>query len=298
MAYKNKERYRPFVCVAFAFSLSCQKFNNKHSKMKQERIDRFVTILDKKLRVRHLKQKRTNNDTPTIVFLHEGLGCIDLWKDFPNLVAEATGLDIIMYERQGHGESDPLNSPRPLNYLEVEAEVYLSQLLQQLKIDRPILIGHSDGATIALIYAALYPVSMVITAAAHVLVEEITIKGIQEAVSNYDKNNIRAKLERYHGNKANDLFWAWANTWLNPEFKSWNVTHYLPKINCPALLVQGKEDEYATLKQLHLIADYLEAPTEVWEIDNCAHAPHIQAKQRFLEKLKCFIKEHILVLKN
>ena len=253
--------------------------------------DTFENVLGKTLRVRHLKSAKGKNK-PTIVLLHEGLGCLELWKNFPSLLARETGLNILIYERQGHGASSPLDLPRPFNYLEIEAQEYLPQLLNQLEIKSPILIGHSDGATIALVYAALYPVSMVLTAAAHVLVEDITIEGVGLAAQSYHKNNIYEKLEKYHGTKAHDLFWAWANTWLNPAFRTWNVRHFLSKINCPVLLIQGKEDEYATLNQLNLIAQGIGSLAQTIVLDNCGHSPHIQARDRFLEALCAFIELH------
>jgi pimeloyl-ACP methyl ester carboxylesterase len=253
--------------------------------------DTFENVLDKTLRVRHLKRD-SGRDKPTLVFLHEGLGCIELWKGFPDLVAKETGLNVMIYERQGYGASSPLDLPRPLDYLEIEAQEYLPQLLQQLGIKRPILIGHSDGATIALIYAALYPVSMVLTAAAHVLVEDLTIAGIEVATQRYHKNKVCQKLEKYHGAKAPDLFWAWADTWLDPAFRNWNVSHFLPAINCPVLLVQGKEDEFATLDQIDLIAKEIGSQAKIVVLDNCAHSPHIQAKDKFLDALCAFIKRH------
>lgn len=254
------------------------------------RIDTFENVLDKRLRVRHIKRVDGENK-PSIVFLHEGLGCIELWKNFPDLLATETGHNVVVYERQGHGASSPLDLPRPLDYLEIEAQEYLPQLLKQLNIKCPILIGHSDGATIALIYAALYPVSMVLTAAAHVLVEDITIKGVGGVAQHYHKNNIYKKLEKYHGTKAHDLFWAWADTWLNPAFKAWNIMHFLPQISCPVLLIQGRADEYASLDQQDLIAQKIGKLAQTIVLENCGHSPHIQAKSEFLEALCAFIKE-------
>lgn len=253
--------------------------------------DTFETVLDKTLRVRHLKQV-SGEGKPSIVFLHEALGCIELWKNVPNLVAKATGLNVLIYERQGHGESSPLDLPRPLDYLEIEAQEYLPQLLKQLEIKRPILIGHSDGGTIALIYAALYPVSMVLTAAAHVLVEDFTLEGVGLAAQNYHKNSLGEKLAKYHGAKAHDLFWAWADTWLNPAFKAWNVIPFLAEISCPVLLVQGKEDEFGTLDQIDLIAEKIGSQAQIVVLENCGHSPHVQAKDRFLEVLCGFIGLH------
>jgi pimeloyl-ACP methyl ester carboxylesterase len=280
------------VCIAFVFLyiLYLARITSKIKTMKaQITKDTFETVLDKTLRVRRIINA-SGKDKPTIVFLHEALGCIELWKNFPDLVAKETGHNVMIYERQGHGASSSLDLPRPLDYLEIEAQEYLPQLLEQLGIKRPILIGHSDGATIALIYTALYPVSMLLTAAAHVLVEEITIEGVGLAAESYHKNNICKKLEKYHGTKAHDLFWAWADTWLNPAFKAWNVRHFLSKIHCPVLLIQGKEDEFATLDQQDLIAKEIGSLAQTIVLENCGHSPHIQAKDSFLEGLCEFIK--------
>ena len=252
----------------------------------------FVQVVDKRLRVQQFYQESGENK-PTIVFLHEGLGSIELWKDFPQMVMQATGLNILLYERQGHGQSEALNTPRPLNYLEVEALEYLPVLLEQLGIQEPILLGHSDGGTIALLYAAQYPVKLLITAAAHVLVEDITVKGIQDVVAYYQQGKMLPKLMAYHGEKAAALFAAWADTWLHPEFRNWNVAACLSDINCPALLLQGKEDEYATDEHLNLIVDGIGANARGLLIDGCGHSPHIQAKEFFLEQTVAFIQEQL-----
>lgn len=253
--------------------------------------ERFVTVLGKQLRIREFKQASGDN-RPTLVFLHEGLGCIELWKDFTALLIEKTGLNALVYERQGYGQSDHLDLPRPLDYLEIEAQKYLPNLLEQLNITKPILLGHSDGGTIALIYAALYPTSLLITAAAHVFVEDITISGIKKVAHNYQKEVLGKQLEKYHGVKADDLFWAWADTWLHEGFRNWNVTQFLPQINCPSLLIQGRDDEYATLDQLEFIAKEIGAQAQFLILENCGHSPHIQAKQSLLRYVDIFIKQN------
>lgn len=251
-------------------------------------IEELVNIHGKQLNVRQLIQNSVN-DKPTLVFLHEGLGCIELWKDFPILLAEATGLNALIYERQGYGQSAALDLPRPLDYLEQEAAIYLPCLLEHYHLQNPILVGHSDGGTIALIYAANYPVTMVLAAAAHVLVEDITIRGIQDVVAQYKKNKFANKLEQYHGKKADDLFWAWADTWLNPSFRAWNITYLLPQITCPVLLLQGKKDEYATDKHLHLIVKEIGSSASGILLEDCGHSPHIQSKGLMLNYFVKFI---------
>lgn len=254
--------------------------------------DTWVAVAGKKLRVRQINHP-DGLGKPTMVFLHEGLGCIALWKDFPQLLVEKTGLNALIYERQGYGQSSHLDLPRPLNYLEIEAQKYLPALLEHFSIQEPILVGHSDGGTIALIYAALYPVSMLLVVAAHVLVEEVTLEGIQTAVEAYHKETVGKKLEKYHGAKADDLFWAWANTWLHPEFRAWNIKDYLPQINCPTLVVQGREDEYATTAHLDYIAEGIGSCAKKKLIDACAHVPHVQAKIPLLKEMKLFVEKNL-----
>ena len=249
-----------------------------------------ITVLNKSLRVQHLTVNAAATQ-PTIVFLHEGLGCVELWKDTPQQIVEATGLNAIVFDRQGYGQSDEMDLPRPLDYLEREARLHLPALLEALNIKNPILIGHSDGGTIALIYAALYPTKAVVAAAAHILVEPITLEGIRAAVGQYKPLNMEQKLQRYHGEKADTLFWAWADTWLHPDFEAWNVAHFLSDITCPVLGIQGKDDEYATDQHLEWIADGIGVQANGLLLNNCAHVPHVQAKKTFLEAVIAFIKQ-------
>lgn len=254
--------------------------------------DGFITVLGKQLRIREFQQASGAN-RPTLVFLHEGLGSIELWKDFTNLLVERTGLNALVYERQGYGQSDLLDLPRPLDYLEIEAQQYLPALLEQLSIKKPILLGHSDGGTIALVYASLYSTSLLIAVAAHIFVEDVTIDGIYKVAQSYKRETLGKQLEKYHGDKAHDLFWAWADTWLHKGFRNWNVTEFLPQINCPTLLVQGEEDEYATLDQLEQIAQGIGQHAETLILKKCGHSPHIQAKQPLLDNVDKFIQRYI-----
>jgi pimeloyl-ACP methyl ester carboxylesterase len=256
----------------------------------------FLKVLNKTLRVQSLSHPDISaKEKPTLVFLHEGLGCIELWKGFPELLATATGLNAIVYERQGYGASDPLDLPRPMDYLEREALDYLPELLRQLKIKNPILVGHSDGASIALVYAGRYPVKALISEAAHVFVEEETLKGVVEAKNSPVLPIIKEKLKKYHGDKTNDIFHAWADTWLHPDFRDWNIEAYLGGITCPALIIQGEDDEYATALQVTHILQGMTAVVhkEAFMPSNCAHSPHLQAKEVVLEKMIEFLQEVI-----
>ncbi|MGB0390777.1 MAG: alpha/beta fold hydrolase [Salibacteraceae bacterium] len=213
---------------------------------------------------------------PTIIFLHDSLGCIELWRDFPNQLSEITQCNTLVYDRQGYGKScDFTYSQRDNLYMEHEADI-LIQLLDYWNLEKAILFGHSDGGSIALIAAGKYPdrIQGVITQGAHVFVEDVTLKGINHAVELYHTTNLKSKLEKYHGNKTNDLFWAWAKTWNTPEFKSWNIESFLPSIICKSLIIQGEMDEYGTLNQVHQIIKGTSGLAKQLIIPNIGHSPH------------------------
>lgn len=227
----------------------------------------------------------------SLVFLHEGLGSIAQWRNFPERLCMMTGLPGVVYERMGYGKSDPLVKKRKPYYLHEEALEVLPQFLDELDIIRPILIGHSDGGSIALIFASAFPewVKAVVTEAAHVFVEEVTLEGIRRAVAVYEETNLRQQLQKYHGEKTDTLFRAWSETWLSDEFRSWNIEEYLPGIKCPLLVIQGKDDEYGTASQVEAIVSKASGPAEPLIIPGCGHIPHLQAKEKVIEAIKSFI---------
>jgi pimeloyl-ACP methyl ester carboxylesterase len=253
-----------------------------------------VIVNNKKLRVQHLKQANAANK-PMLVFLHEGLGCIELWKDFPLKLALATGYNAIVYDRQGYGGSDALDLPRPMNYLEIEALEFLPELLSTLNISKPILLGHSDGASIALIFGGKYPCSAIISEAAHIYVEDITIEGIKTAKSNPDLQIVKEKLKKYHGSKTEDIFSAWADTWLSDDFRNWNISSLISEINCPLLLIQGLDDEYASPIHVEKIKEATPKATSIDVLlpEKCAHVPHFQAADLVLKTMIAFIKKRV-----
>ncbi len=255
----------------------------------------FVEVLGKQLRVQHIQTEAAKDSATKMVFLHEGLGSIDLWKGFPEQLVQATGLDAIVYERQGYGQSDPLDLPRPKDYLEREALEYLPALLQQLQIENPILIGHSDGGSIALVYAGHHPTHALITEAAHILVEDVTIEGIQAFKANPKLPVIIEKLRKYHGDKTEDLLSAWADTWLRPDFRDWNIQEHLAGIRCPSLIIQGEEDEYATASHVAQIlgAMPLAKSKRAWMPAHCGHSPHLQARAEVLAQMQQFIQAQL-----
>jgi pimeloyl-ACP methyl ester carboxylesterase len=222
---------------------------------------------------RRLEYQFEPTGAPVMVFLHEGLGSIAMWKDFPQACARNAGCDALVYSRFGYGWSDPLDGQRRVDYMHHEALKTLPELLDQLRIERPILLGHSDGASIALIYAggAGREVRGVIAMAPHVMVEPKGIAGIEAVTRDY-QTSLRAKLARYHAH-PDSAFRGWSDIWLSPEFRTWNIEEYVRRIACPVLAIQGVEDEYGTMEQLERIAKA--APqTEILALDGCGHAPH------------------------
>lgn len=241
-----------------------------------------------------IKRIKVGENNPTLIFLHDSLGCIELWRDFPSKLGHYTHCNVLIYDRQGYGQSDDFNKERENDYLEKEADV-LSILLQQYNIDNAILFGHSDGGSIALIAAAKYPtfIKGVITEGAHIFVEDLTVNGIKKAIEAYHTTNLKLRLEKYHGDKTEAVFWAWANTWLSSEFQSWNIEHFLPGIECPVLIIQGENDEYGSLAQVTGIANQVSKNAEKLIIPLAGHTPHKEAEQEVLEFSATFINHLI-----
>lgn len=228
---------------------------------------------------------------PTLIFLHEGLGSIAQWRDFPFAVSLATHLPAVIYERWGYGNADPLDRPRSARYLHEEALQSLPEVLQQLQVNDAILIGHSDGGSMALIFAATWPekVRGMITEAAHVFVEDVTTAGIREAVSIYTSTDLPQRLFKYHGANTDRAFRGWSDVWLSPAFRDWNIEEYLPGVRCPILVIQGRDDEYGTPAQVEAIVGGVSGPAEPLIIPGCGHIPHHQARERVLAEMTRFI---------
>jgi len=248
-----------------------------------------------KLSLDEIAIKRFDNypGRPTIVFLHESLGCIELWRDFPEKLGKLTNCNVLIYDRQGYGKSCGFSySKRDNYYVELEADI-LNELLDHWKIDKAILFGHSDGGSITLITAAKYPekIAGIITEGAHIFVEDISIKGIREATHLYETTDLKTKLEKYHGNKTEEMFWAWAATWTTEEFRPWNIEHFLPSIQCPSLIIQGEADQYGSLKQVENTVSQVSGKTEKYIIPNIGHTPHKECPEKILEKASEFINQ-------
>jgi len=250
----------------------------------------FLTLASQRLEYRRIGIARAGR--PTLVFLHEGLGSISMWRGFPGRVAVATGCSAIVFSRRGYGRSEPLTEPRTVCYMHDEAERVLPEFMERLAVDRPILVGHSDGGSIALIYAATArkPPLGVVTLAAHVLVEDISVASIAEAKEKYLATDLPKKLARHHAD-ADSAFWGWNDIWLAPDFRSWNIEEYLPRIACPVLAIQGEQDEYGTIEQMRRIGAQV-PNAELVMLRDCGHSAHrdqpdavIDAIARFVERL-------------
>jgi len=213
-------------------------------------------------------------NAPTIVMLHEGLGSIAMWKDFPEQLAQATGFGVLVYSRYGHGKSERLAEKRSVDFMHHEAKVVLPELLRQFEIQQPILLGHSDGASITIIYAGTRPqqVRALILEAPHVFVEDVSIQSIANMRTQFESTDLPQKLARYHDH-VEEVFRGWNNIWLDPDFRQWNIEEYLAPITCPVLVIQGQNDEYGTLAQVQAIQRLIPA-TQTRILPRCGHSPH------------------------
>ena len=225
---------------------------------------------------------------PVLVFLHDALGSIRQWKNFPAKLSEMTGLSALVYDRAGHGGSTGLPAiPRDKGYLHNEALEVLPAFLQQMGVTEPVIVGHSDGGTIALIYAAHHPVHKVVTLAAHIAVEEETLAGVRKTVAIQEQ--LLPKLERYHGQKAGALFKAWHQIWLSESFRDWSIETEVRAIGAPVLIVQGMRDEYATPRHLQLIHSAIGVNAQSWLVPGAGHLLHKDAPEQLLSRIGEFI---------
>jgi pimeloyl-ACP methyl ester carboxylesterase len=231
---------------------------------------------------------------PTLVLLHEGLGSVAMWRDFPSRLATATGCRTLVYSRYGYGQSDLLDAPFATDYMHREGREVLPEVLAALEIDNPVLVGHSDGASIALLYAgAGHPAAGVVVMAPHCFVEDISISSIAAAKVAFESTDLPAKLGRYHRDVGR-TFYGWNDIWLHPDFRAWNIEDCLPQIRCPILAIQGEDDEYGSMAQIEAIGAGASksAGIELIKLADCRHSAHkdqtvtvIEAINRFAEGL-------------
>jgi pimeloyl-ACP methyl ester carboxylesterase len=237
---------------------------------------------------------------PTVVFLHEGLGSVALWKDFPERFCRALGLRGLVYSRYGYGRSTarPLDQPLDAGFMHYEATAVLPALLTRLGIERPWLFGHSDGASIALLHAAHCPASCsgIIVAAPHIMVEEIGLASIRQARAAYLEGPFRQRLAHYHVD-VDSAFRGWNDIWLDPAFRGWDIRADVAKITVPVLAIQGEQDEYGTLEQVHGIARLL-PQAQVLVLPECGHSPHRDQARRVIAASMGFIRAHTAAVKS
>lgn len=228
--------------------------------------------------------------SPVILMLHEGLGCVAMWRHFPERVAAVTGCRTIAWSRAGYGHSQPDVEPRTPRYMHREALEALPALLAELGIERPLLFGHSDGGSIALIFAGAFPeVPLgVIVMAPHEFVEEETLAGIRAAREAWIETDLAQKLARHH-HDAGRVFRDWNDTWLSADFRDWNIEEYLAQIRCPVLAIQGADDEYATMRQVEVIAERV-AGAALLKLPACGHSPHRDQPAAVLGAVDAFVR--------
>ncbi len=238
------------------------------------------------------------SSAPLLVFLHEGLGSLAMWKTFPQQLCAATGCRALVYSRPGYGRSTARGADETWgpDFMHRQAYEVLPALFDALRLDTlsepPWLLGHSDGASIALLYAARFPdrIAGAIVLAPHILVEDLSVASIERARSAYLEHDLRQRLVSYHEN-PDSAFWGWNRIWLDPEFRDWSIEAEIGSIRCPLLAVQGRDDEYGTMKQIYGIANCL-PQTELLELTGCGHSPHRDQPQRLISAITDFFYHH------
>jgi pimeloyl-ACP methyl ester carboxylesterase len=231
-------------------------------------------------------------DAPTIVMLHEGLGSVGLWNDFPEKLQQATGAGIFAYSRAGYGQSSPVALPRPLDYMQREALDVLPKVLDAIPFKRGLLLGHSDGGSIAAIYAGSHQdhrLQGIALIAPHFIVEDISVKSIAAIKSTYETTDLKAKLARWHKDVDN-AFYGWNGAWLDPKFRDWDISEYLAYIRVPVLVVQGADDQYGTLRQVEIAQAECYCPVDATIIPGAGHSPQREAPTATLDAIAQFAK--------
>lgn len=231
------------------------------------------------------------HDPAAILLLHEGLGSVAAWRSFPADLAAHTGRRVIAYSRRGYGASAPIALPRAVRFMHDEAIDELPLLLDALELERPVLLGHSDGGSIALIAAAHYPerIGALVLEAPHVFVEDVSIASIARIKTVYETTDLRARLARFHDD-VDMAFRGWNDIWLDPAFRAWNIEALLPRVHCPTLVIQGDADEYGTLAQVDAITRQVAGRVETHIVPGCGHVPHHFHRDSVLGEIDRFLK--------
>jgi pimeloyl-ACP methyl ester carboxylesterase len=249
----------------------------------------FLDIDNRRLEYRMIGPRP--NAAPTLVMLHEGLGCVGMWNDFPDRLAAAIGVGVFAYSRAGYGKSSPVPLPRPLSYMEDEARQTLPKLLSAIGFQRGLLVGHSDGASIATIYAGGiqdHRVRGLVLMAPHFFVEDVSIASIAAARRAYAETDLRGRLAKYHA-EVDNAFRGWNDAWLDPGFRSWDISEALAYIRVPILIVQGEKDQYGTTRQIEVAQEECYCPVEVALLPDARHSPYREAPEETLAAIVAFI---------
>ncbi|MFI5175307.1 MAG: alpha/beta fold hydrolase [Terriglobia bacterium] len=283
----------------------------------------FFKVLSQRLEYRWIGPEP--GEAPTIVFLHEGLGCVGMWRDFPDLIVRESGCGALVYSRRGYGASDPVRRPRTVRFMHVEALRVLPAVIEHFDLRDFILFGHSDGASIAIIYAGAHPRSArgLILEAPHVFVEPVCIESIARIAGRpeastqrthagrgsrqnyshgnaksltteqkgYESTGLRKRLARYHGANTDSMFRTWTKVWLRPDFRQWNIEEYLTGIEAPLLVIQGEEDEYGTLQQADTVVTQVRGHAESLVLASCGHSPHRDQPKQVMSATVQFIRQ-------
>src|SRR5258708_4211357 len=249
-------------------------------------------VLDNK----HLEAAWWGRGDLTFVLLHEGLGCVALWRDLPERLADATGCRVFAYSRFGYGQSDPVTLPRPMTYMHDEALHVLPRVLDAAGITRAILVGHSDGGSIAAIHAGNTHdprIAGIVLIAAHCFVEQVNLDSIRRIRTDYETTHLRQRLARHHAN-VDVAFRGWNDAWRDPRFRRFDITECLPNIAVPVLALQGAEDPYGTEAQLQALERHVRSPLRTWLIPDARHAPHLEAKDATLTAIATFARTNLM----
>ena len=232
---------------------------------------------------------------PTLVLLHEGLGCVAMWRDFPELLHRRTGLPVFAYTRAGYGGSDPAGLPRGIDYMHVEGREVVGAVLDAAGIGDAVLVGHSDGASIAIVHAGEHAggsaprVRALVLLAPHVFCEDVSVESIRAAGDAYRRGGLRERLARHHGDRVDAAFFGWHDAWLRPEFRGWSIEAFLPGVTVPVLLIQGERDAYGTPAQLDAIERGVAGPATRIRLEDCGHAPHRERPEETLDAIGAFL---------
>lgn len=262
-------------------------------------IEGFLFPQKKKIFYKIINTQFRAEGRPVLVFLHEGLGSAEQWRGFPELLSEQTQCAVLIYDRYGYGKSEACSGERPADFLKKEAFEYLPALLEACGIDEKIILfGHSDGGTIALLYASKYTdkTLALITEADHVLCEDITSQGVKDVAQLYNAGALKKFLQRFHGDNTESMFRSWFNYWNNDEIRHWHILDALPQITCPVLIIQGKNDNYGSVRQINEKMTHLGGHIDALYIANCGHVPHAEALDMVLDISSKFILRYLALI--